>query len=203
MQSTSLPLEQFEQRYFSSSVRCIAGVDEVGRGALAGPLFIGIVCRSQHDLLFSVNDSKLLSLKKREDVVRNLFSSTLMWSVGVARWWEIDAMGLTAATTLAIQRGLDRLRQKPDLVLLDGLDLPIAGVPCEVIVKGDQRCWTIACAANLAKVLRDQWMARIAAAHYPLFGFEKNVGYGTRQHREALLQSPPSRFHRCSFRGVA
>ncbi len=181
----------------------IAGLDEVGRGAWAGPVVAGAVILplDRPDLaqvLEGVNDSKLLSPRRREKLLLYITEAALAMEVGFATQREIDKHGIVTATRLAMQRALARLPIQPDCLLLDALRLPSIALPQTHLIRGDQKSLTIAAASIVAKVTRDQWM-RDRDEHYPEYGFAAHKGYGTALHQRALQQYGVTELHRRSF----
>lgn len=181
----------------------IAGIDEAGRGPLAGPVTAAAVILPpdfEHGVL---NDSKQLSGKKRETVYADLISdSRVLWASAVVGAEEIDRVNILRATHLAMAKAFRKLKPRPDLALIDGR--PVKGFPAEhrSLVKGDSLSLSIAAASIIAKVERDRFMLE-AAERYPGYGFENHKGYGTAEHLEALRSLGPCPLHRRSFAPVA
>ncbi len=181
----------------------IAGVDEVGRGSLFGPVFAGAVILdldSEKDLLDKgLKDSKLLSAKKRAHLVPLIKQKSKDWALGQASSSEIDSIGIRKATEKAMIRALKKLKQPFKLVLVDGI-LPISiwEGPQKTLVHGESQSTAIAAASVLAKETRDQLIKGLAK-HFPNYGLETNVGYGTKLHREGLLALGPTPLHRQTF----
>lgn len=196
-----MPDLELERRYASHGV--VVGVDEAGRGPLAGPVSVGAAILPEgftHDL---INDSKKLSEKKRELLYEEIAAdSSIQWSVVLVEPEEIDEVNILRATHLGMERAVAALGVKPGLCLIDGLPLPRFPYPHEGIVKGDSKSLSIATASIFAKVTRDRVM-REAAKKYPGYGFEKHKGYGTKAHLEALRTLGPCPIHRRSFQPVA
>ena len=182
------------------SPKTICGVDEVGRGPLAGPVVAAAVM--YHETLpQGITDSKKLSAKKREQLAAEIMQNT-RYAIGVATVEEIDDINILNATMLAMQRAVAGLPEQPDVALVDGNRPPALGnIITECVVKGDQKSISIAAASIVAKVTRDAMMATLAAAH-PHYGFEKHAGYGTAQHMEALATHGACPAHRRSFAPV-
>lgn len=180
-----------------------AGVDEVGRGSLFGPVFAAAVVLPAAALgplvAAGLNDSKRLSARRRQALVPLLRQGALAWALGQASASEIDRWGLRLATEWAMVRALQRLPRPPLLLLVDGV-LPLRGWsgPQSTLVGGDGRCAAIAAASVLAKQERDALLGRLAL-RYPGYGLERHAGYGTAQHREAILRLGPTPLHRRSF----
>jgi ribonuclease HII len=181
----------------------IAGVDEVGRGCLFGPVFAAAVVldadASEELQAAGLTDSKKLTPRRRAALVPRIEERSLAWALGQASAREIDGVGIRGATELAMLRALQRLPARPELVLVDGnLPLRLWTGPQRTVVRGDSRSAAIAAASVIAKEARDALIRRLAA-RWPGYGLEKHVGYGTAQHREALLASGPTALHRRSF----
>ncbi len=183
----------------------IAGVDEAGRGPLAGPVVAAAAIldarRLPEDLARSIDDSKRLSPARRVDVLAALRPVARI-GLGAASVAEIDRLNILQATLLAMTRAVAALGARPDMALIDGNHAPVLPCPTRTVVKGDQRSLTIAAASIAAKVVRDRLMARLALRH-PGFGWERNAGYGTAEHRAALVRLGATPHHRRSFAPVA
>ena len=192
----------FEQALWSSGVEFIGGVDEAGRGALAGPVAAGVVILpNRADLIIQlsgVRDSKQMSPKQRGEWAERLHGMALAWGVGLASAGEIDAIGIVPATRLAARRALMQLRVMPQHLLLDYLRLPEVSLPQTPLVKGDQRSLSIAAASILAKTARDGLLCDYER-QYPGYGFAAHKGYGTLAHRRAMQRLGLSPIHRRSF----
>lgn len=200
---------QFERQAWDQGIVRLAGVDEAGRGPLAGPVVAAAVVierafleTEQHGRLRPIDDSKALTSAQRESAYDLLTRHCpLELGVGIAEVGEIDTLNILRATHLAMARALRALSPLPDLVLVDGL--PVPGLPCpsQAIVGGDARSLVIAAASIVAKVTRDRIMLELDR-EYPAYGFSQHKGYGTRAHMEALLAHGPCPAHRRSFRPV-
>ena len=191
-----LPLEQ---ELHQQGLIHIAGIDEVGRGCLAGPVFAGAVVLPPGLKIPGVDDSKKLTPKIREQLFWEITGQAIAWSVGSATPEEIDSINIHHASLLAMRRAIEGLSLLPDYLLVDGLfPVPIA-IRQQPIVKGDARVQLIAAASIVAKVSRDHWMEQLALEH-PGYGFERHKGYGTDQHRQAIRKLGPTPLHRRSFR---
>lgn len=177
----------------------VAGVDEVGRGPLAGPVAAAAVILDPRRLPDGLADSKMLTPEVRERLFEQIMASALAVSVGFASAREIDDINIRQATHLAMRRACAALSIRPVFVLVDGNDLP-SGLDCEgeTIVKGDARCLSIAAASIVAKVMRDRLMVRLSRIH-PDYGFESHMGYPTKAHRAAIERLGPCQHHRLSF----
>ncbi len=190
-----------ERSFFARGCRRVAGVDEAGRGPLAGPVVAAVVCVGPDTpCLEGVNDSKQITDRRREALAAAIRSS-LPHAIGAASTREIDRLNIRRATALAMRRALARLGEAADVVLVDGLPVPELGMPHEAMVDGDAHCYAIACASILAKSLRDRLMTLLAARH-PAYGWEHNAGYGTADHRAAIAREGVTRHHRRSFTPV-
>jgi ribonuclease HII len=184
-------------RLHGDGVRCVAGVDEVGRGALAGPLTLAAVVLSPETRIEGLDDSKRLSPARREVVAARIREDAVAVAVVHVDSSEIDAVGIREAVRLGMDRAVSALDLSVDHVLVDGNDARLA-LPATAVVGGDRLCACIAAASVVAKVTRDALM-RDLAPDYPDFGFEINKGYGTPEHLEALVRCGPSAVHRRSF----
>jgi ribonuclease HII len=181
----------------------VAGVDEVGRGPLAGPVVAAaVVFPMGVKAIRGLNDSKVLSAPQREKYVVKIYERAFAVAVGAASVREIDRLNIRRASILAMERALRRLRFVPAHVLIDGLPCPELGCEHEAIVDGDAKCHSIAAASVVAKVLRDRLMDRLAA-RYPGYCWETNKGYATPEHLDAIQRLGPTRHHRYSFEPVA
>ena len=199
----------FERQCWQEGVRRLAGVDEAGRGPLAGPVVAGAVVfdrdfleREEHGVLEGLTDSKKLSPARREFFYALLTASPhVAIGVGVAQVDEIDSLNILRATHVAMARAVAALPDPPDRILVDGLYVP--GLPCPEIpiIKGDSRSLSIASASIVAKVVRDRRMVEMDAV-YPEYGFAVHKGYGTQAHIQALFEHGPSPIHRRTFRPV-
>ena len=179
----------------------VAGVDEVGRGPWAGPVVAAAVILDPANLLGGIDDSKRLSARRREALFAAL-CETARFGVGAASVAEIDRLNVLAAALLAMRRAIARLGVVPAHVLVDGNRMPALPCPATTVVGGDRRSLSIAAASIIAKVTRDRLMARLAR-RYPGFGWERNAGYGTPQHRASLAAIGVTPHHRQSFAPVA
>jgi len=192
--------------YFEKTLRCngfllIAGVDEVGRGALAGPVFAAAVVLDGTGDYGSIRDSKVLSARKRRFLAERIHAEALGVGFGRVSESEIDRINILQATHKAMHQAVANLPVSPDMVLVDGFLLPGLEMPCIGIINGDSRSYSIAAASIVAKVKRDAFMTSLAS-EYPQYGFDRNMGYGTELHRRALTCHGPSPCHRRTFQGV-
>lgn len=189
---------QRENQLWQNGFVSIAGVDEVGRGPLAGPVYACAVIFPRGFYLPGVDDSKKIPEQKRDALAEELKTNALAWSIGIAGQQEIDSINIRQATFTAMRRALAQLKIRPDYILIDGENVPGLAVPSEGIIKGDQNSFTIAAASIIAKVERDIFM-RDMAEIYPEYNFAKNKGYGTREHIEAIRINGCREIHRKSF----
>ncbi len=174
------------------------GVDEAGRGPLAGDVYAAAVVFREGTVIEGINDSKKLSEKKRELLYDEIINSAEAWAVGTATAAEIDEMNILQATFLAMKRAVDGLSVKPKFALVDGNRLPQLGIETECLVKGDGTSASIAAASIIAKVSRDRYMCRLAE-EYPEYCFDKHKGYPTKLHYEKIREFGTSPVHRLSF----
>jgi len=192
-----------EQRALDwDTVGLVAGVDEAGRGPLAGPVVAAAVILDDLQPIAGLNDSKKLTEKRREKLCEEILAKALCCSIAEASVQEIDTLNILQATLLAMRRAVDGLRLKPVKVLVDGNRLPVLDVRAEAIVQGDALVPAISAASILAKVHRDRLCAQLHA-QYPQYGFDRHKGYGTAEHLQALALHGPSPWHRTSFAPVA
>ena len=188
----------FEEAAFAAGARFVAGVDEVGRGPLAGPVSAAAVILDVTRIPDGLNDSKQLSAKRRAELAVQIMESA-DWCVAHASVEEVDRLNILQASHLAMCRAVQGLRQRPCLALVDGNRLPRdLPVPGQAVVKGDARSLSIAAASIIAKLLRDRIMVDLAQQH-PGYGWDVNAGYPTKQHRQALLDLGVTPHHRRSF----
>ena len=180
----------------------VAGVDEAGRGPLAGPVVAAAVILDERQPIAGLADSKKLTALRRERLFDEIRAKALCCSVAEASVEEIDRLNILQATLLAMRRAVQGLRLKPALVLVDGNRLPVLDIPAQAIVKGDALVPAISAASILAKVHRDRWCAEVHA-QYPQYGFDAHKGYGTAAHLQALRAHGASPLHRRSFAPVA
>jgi ribonuclease HII len=189
---------RFEERLWQTGINSVCGVDEVGRGSLAGPVMACAVIFRKGYFNTEVQDSKKISAEKRTDLEIILTSSAVEWKIGLASAQEIDYLNIREATFLAMRRAINALKVQPDFALVDGEKLPNSICPSLGIIKGDQISFTIASASIIAKQRRDALMIKNNEV-YPNYRFDKNKGYGTQEHIEAILKNGDSQFHRKTF----
>ncbi len=180
----------------------VAGVDEAGRGPLAGPVLAAAIIVDPHEIEGEVFDSKRVSPKRREELYELLLSKAVSWATGAAEVEEIDRLNILKASLLAMRRAIEGLSHRPSLILVDGPHkIPLMGVEQRSVIHGDGLCPLIAAASIVAKVTRDRIMVQYDRL-YPHYGFAKNKGYATPYHREAIRRYGPSPIHRRSFRWI-
>jgi ribonuclease HII len=196
------PNLEFEQPLWRDGLAHIAGVDEAGRGALAGPVAVGVVVLPDRpdllELLAGVQDSKQMTARARQHWAEIIPQVAVDCQVGFAGPEEIDEIGIVHAIGLAARRALEELSSPPEHLLLDARLVPDAGIPETSLIKGDCRSLSIAASAIMAKVARDRIMVEMSE-QYPAYGFEHNMGYGTAVHRNAIAEHGPCKIHRFSF----
>ena len=191
-------LWELENEIYDSGIELICGVDEAGRGPLAGPVCAAAVILPRGIDIDGLNDSKKLTEKKRDKLFDTICSEALSYGIAFAGVDEIEQMNILNAAMLAMNRAIDKLSVKPALALIDGNRDSAIRMPSRCIVKGDAKCADIAAASILAKVSRDRYMLQMAEK-YPEYHFEKHKGYGTKLHYEALREYGPCEIHRPSF----
>ncbi|MFP3947457.1 MAG: ribonuclease HII [Longimicrobiales bacterium] len=192
-------LLSYERRFWGRGF--VAGLDEAGRGPLAGPVVAGAVCLDPGTCIDGAADSKILDLEDRERLALEIHRGARAVGLGAASVREIERLNILRATALAMRRALAALEVHVGHVVVDGLPVRSLGWCHEAVVKGDGRIHSVSCASIVAKVCRDRVMRRLAA-RYPGYGWETNVGYPTAEHREALRRLGPTPHHRRTFGGV-
>lgn len=195
---SEITMWEIEDSYFEKGVKLICGVDEAGRGPLAGPVCAAAVILPSHIQIPGLNDSKKLTDKKRRELYPVIMEKAVAYGIGFASHEEIDTINILQATYLAMERAIAQLTVKPELALIDGNRAKDFGLPVQTVIKGDTLSASIAAASILAKVTRDDLMLD-AAAEYPQYAFDVHKGYGTKAHYEALTAYGPSPIHRMSF----
>ena len=188
----------YEHEKYNEGYKIICGVDEAGRGPLAGPVYAAAVILEKGQTIEGVNDSKKLSEKKRELLFDKIINECKDYSIGTASEKEIDELNILQATFLAMKRAVDGLSVKPDCALVDGNQIPNLDCDVTTVVKGDAKSESIAAASILAKVSRDRYMLEMAEK-YPQYGFEKHKGYGTKLHYEMIEKYGICDIHRKTF----
>jgi len=197
----SIDPEGFEKRAYGKGFSFLAGIDEAGRGPLAGPVLAAAVILPERVQLEGLNDSKKLTPKKRNHLFGMIYESAVSVGIGIVDPFEIDRINILQATLVSMAMAVDNLRPHPDYLFIDGT-FPIKSIlPQELIKQGDSRCSSIAAASIVAKVSRDRIM-KIYDIDFPEFGFGKHKGYGTKAHCDAIKNFGCCRIHRKSFRRV-
>lgn len=203
MEEDLIRMKAYEERLYREGnrygkIEYIAGVDEVGRGPLAGPVVAAAVILPPDFAVLGVNDSKKLSEKRREELYDVILGEAVDWSIGMRDPEVIDRINILEATKEAMAEAVAGLRKRPDHVLIDALTLPSLEIPQTGVVKGDANCLCIAAASIVAKVTRDRMMAEYHKM-YPAYGFDRNKGYGTKAHYEGIEKEGICPIHRKSF----
>ncbi len=194
-------LARFDNEYRARWGDLLAGIDEAGRGPLAGPVVAACVALRPGVKLRGVRDSKTLTARAREEAFERIRAAAVAVGVGIASVAEVDAFNIRMAALLAMRRSVEALGIEPQGLLVDGRDAIWAGFPCEAVIDGDAKSQAVAAASIVAKVTRDALMNE-DDARYPLYGFSQNKGYGTPEHLGALRVHGPCTIHRRSFRPV-
>ena len=189
---------EYEEKYFKQGIRYIAGIDEVGRGPLAGPVCAAAVILPKDLVIDGINDSKKLTEKKREALYDVIANEASAWATAYVEPEEIDAINIRQATHKAMQMAVDALKITPEILLVDGNDKIPFSIASEYIIKGDAKSQSIAAASIMAKVTRDRFMVAMEET-YPGYGFAKNKGYGTKVHMEGIRSIGLCPLHRRSF----
>lgn len=192
-------LKEFENKLYKEGLRYIAGIDEAGRGPLAGPVVIGCVIMPQDSFIEYVNDSKKVSETKREMLYEKITDEAIAWSTGIVWQDEIDEINILNATKKALTMAIDNLKVKPDKIIVDALDkIETRGIPYISVIKGDAKIYSISAASIIAKVTRDRIMREYDEI-YPEYGFSGHKGYGTAKHIQAIKEHGICPLHRKSF----
>ena len=192
-------LKEFENKLHREGIKYIAGIDEAGRGPLAGPVVIGCVIMKPESFIEYVNDSKKLSETKREMLYNKITTEAIEWSTGIVWQKEIDEINILNATKKALTLAIDNLKIRPDKILVDALDkIDTRGIPYISVIKGDAKIYSISAASIIAKVTRDRIMKEYDEL-YPQYGFSGHKGYGTAKHIEAIKEFGICPLHRKTF----
>jgi ribonuclease HII len=189
---------KYEKYYWQQGYKSIAGIDEAGRGPLAGPVVAAVCILDPEKPVYGLDDSKKLSEKKRNMLFAEIIDKALAWDVEMSDMEVIDRINILQATKSAMTRALEKLKIKPDFILIDAVKLSECSIPGKSIIKGDSLSVSIAAASIIAKVSRDRLMEAYDR-HYPQYGFAKHKGYGTKSHYEALHQYGLCPLHRKTF----
>lgn len=189
---------QIERSHFENGITCICGVDEAGRGPLAGPVCAAAVILPPDLVIPGLDDSKKLTDRRRRELFPIIKEKAVAYGIAFATHEEIDEINILQATYLAMERAMGSLSVRPDLALIDGNRAKDFGMPVQTVVKGDSLSASIAAASILAKVTRDDYMEEMAKI-YPQYGFDVHKGYGTKLHYDQIAQFGPSPIHRMTF----
>ena len=192
-------LKEFEEKLYEEGIEYIAGIDEAGRGPLAGPVVIGCTIMSRDSFIEYVNDSKKISETKREMLYEKITNEAIAWSTGIVWQDEIDELNILNATKKALTDAIDKLEVRPDKILVDALDkIDTRGIPYISVIKGDAKIYSISAASIIAKVTRDRIMKEYDEI-YPEYGFGGHKGYGTAKHIQAIKEHGICPLHRKTF----
>ncbi len=192
-------LKEEEKKLYEKNITYICGIDEAGRGPLAGPVVVGAVILPEDSFIEGVNDSKKVSEKKREKLYDIITNEAIAYSVGIVNQKTIDEINILNATKLGVKLALEGLKQKPDVIMVDALNnMDTLGIPYISVVKGDAKNYCIAAASIIAKVTRDRIMRQWDEV-YPIYGFSKHKGYGTAEHIRIIKENGPCVLHRKTF----
>ena len=194
-----IKLKQIEEDLYNTGTQCICGIDEAGRGPLAGPVVVAAAIMPRYSMIEGVNDSKKISEKKREKLYEMITKEAISYGVGIIDQKEIDRINILNATKEGLTMAVKELSIRPDLIIVDALTkIDTEGIPYKSIVKGDAKCYSISAASIIAKVTRDRIMRQWDEV-YPQYGFAKHKGYGTAQHIAAIKEYGLCPLHRLSF----
>jgi len=192
-------LKAEERKLYANGIKNICGIDEAGRGPLAGPVVVGAVILPENSFIEGINDSKKISEKKREKIYNQIIEEAISYSVGIVDQKKIDDINILNATKYALKLAVDGLSVKPDIIMVDALNnIDTAKIPYISVVKGDAKIYSIAAASIVAKVTRDRIMRQWEEV-YPVYGFAKHKGYGTAEHIKIIKELGPCSLHRKSF----
>lgn len=192
-------LKQIEKNFHEKGIKYIAGIDEAGRGPLAGPVVVASVIMPEGSMIEGVNDSKKVSEKKREKLYDLILKEAVSYGIGIIYQDEIDKINILQATKKGLTEAVEQMDIKPDLIMVDALTgIDTLGIPYHSIIKGDAKCYSISAASIIAKVTRDRIMREWDKV-YPEYGFASHKGYGTAKHISALKEYGPCPIHRRSF----
>ena len=192
-------LKEFEEKLYEDGIKYIAGIDEAGRGPLAGPVVIGCTIMNRESFIEYVNDSKKVSETKREMLYEKITNEAVAWSTGIVWQDEIDELNILNATKKALTIAIDKLEVKPDVILVDALDkIDTRGIKYISVIKGDAKIYSISAASIIAKVTRDRIMREYDEV-YPEYGFAGHKGYGTAKHIQAIKEYGICPLHRKTF----
>ena len=198
-QERLLKIKEIDEEFFKKGIKYIAGIDEAGRGPLAGPVVVACVIMPEDSMIEGVNDSKKISEKKREKLYDLILEEAVSYGIGIINQEEIDEINILRATKKALTMALTQMEIKPNVILVDALTgIDTLGIPYKSIIKGDANSYSIAAASIIAKVTRDRIMREWDKV-YPEYGFAGHKGYGTAKHIEAIKQYGLCPLHRRSF----
>ena len=195
-------LYEFEEKLYDEGFHLICGVDEAGRGPLAGPLVVAACILPPFLRIEGINDSKQLSAKKRKELYKVIVKNALAYKIVFVTEEDVDSLNIYQATKKGMLMAIAGLKNKPDYALIDAMPLGELEIPHNSIIHGDARCASVAAASILAKVTRDEYMKKMDIK-YPNYGFKKHKGYGTKAHMQALEKYGPCKIHRKSFAPVS
>ncbi len=194
-----IELKKIDKEFYDKGVKYIAGIDEAGRGPLAGPVVVASVILPQDSMIEGINDSKKISEAKREKLYEIITNEAISYGVGIIYQEEIDEINILQATKKGLTEAIKQMSIKPNIIMVDALSgIDTLGIPYKSIIKGDAKCYSIAAASIVAKVTRDRIMREWDKV-YPEYGFESHKGYGTAKHIAAIKQYGPCPIHRRSF----
>ncbi len=188
-----------ENKLYENGIEYICGIDEAGRGPLAGPVVVGAVILPKDSFIEGVNDSKKISEKKREKIYDQIIEEAIAYGVGIVDQNKIDEINILNATKLGLKMAIENLNVKPNVIMVDALTgIDTCGIPYISVIKGDAKNYSIAAASIIAKVTRDRIMRQWDEV-YPQYGFAKHKGYGTAEHIKSIKENGPCMLHRKSF----
>ena len=194
-----IKLKEMEKDFYDRGVNYIAGIDEAGRGPLAGPVVVACVLLPKASMIEGVNDSKKVSENKREKLYDLIIQEAISYGVGIVYQEEIDEINILQATKKALTMAVTQMETKPNIIIVDALNgIDTLGIPYKSIIKGDAKCYSIAAASIIAKVTRDRIMREWDKV-YPEYGFAAHKGYGTAKHIAAIKEYGPCPIHRRTF----
>ena len=192
-------LKEEENKLYKKNIKLICGIDEAGRGPLAGPVVVAAVILPENSFIEGVNDSKKVSEKKREELYEEITNEAIAYSVGIVDQKKIDEINILNATKLGLKIALEGLKERPEIILVDALtNIDTLEIPYISIIKGDAKNYCISAASIIAKVTRDRIMREWDEV-YPVYGFAKHKGYGTADHIKAIKENGPCILHRRTF----
>ena len=194
-----IELKKIDKEFFDKGVKYIAGIDEAGRGPLAGPVVVASVILPQDSMIEGINDSKKVSEAKREKLYDLIINEAISYGIGIIYQDEIDEINILQATKKGLTEAIKQMEIKPNIIMVDALSgIDTLGIPYKSIIKGDAKCYSIAAASIIAKVTRDRIMRKWDEV-FPAYGFAKHKGYGTAAHIQVIKEKGPCKIHRRSF----